>query len=125
MKAMVEYEDDHYPMLMDWWEKRGMGMTPEERLPEIGYIVPEVAAGFLYQTDSDIALIEGLISNPETDGFTRHGALDAIVDALAEKAKELGFKTLYGFTRQRAVARRAERHGYDSNGAFVLYVKEV
>jgi hypothetical protein len=105
----------HYPTVALWEEEHGLSPTPPDLFPKIGFFVPSTCAGFLYQTDSNVALIEGLITSPLSDPERRDEALDIVVEALLEEAKKLGYSVVYGFTSVSAVSRRALRLGFEKS----------
>lgn len=101
----------HYPTVNAWmqfWNE----VLPEHALPKTGFIIPGKAAGFLYRTDSSVAWIETLVAAPGLGREERSQAVDAIVSAIIEEARKLGFKLLLGHTVLDAVVKRAERFGF-------------
>lgn len=96
---------------------------PPHTLPKVGFISPGVAAGFLYQTDSCVAIIDGYISNPVLNRADRDEALDEVTQALLNKAKELGFTHVKCETKLTSIGARAERHGFVPLGTFTYYVR--
>jgi hypothetical protein len=123
---MREYTPADYPQLAGWYESRGLKPPRPDQLPSIGFIVDGVCAGFLYQTDSSIALIEGLVSNQAIGTTLRGESLHLVLSALCKAAKDKGFRTCYGFTQLDAVKARAESTGATcAQGGFKLLVKEM
>jgi hypothetical protein len=102
----------HYATLETWW--RGWNQRPPgpEALPKTGFVVAGTVAGFLYRTDSNIAILEAFIANPKSDADERNAALDAIVVALVKEAQRAGFTYLLAYTTVPAILRRAERFGF-------------
>jgi hypothetical protein len=126
LEAIPFEMEKHYPTVALWWEAHGQHAVPAECLPRIGFFVPSTCAGFLYQTDSKIALIEGLISSPESDPSYRDQALDAVVEALCAEAKKLGFVGIQGFTKVKRVSARASRLGFQAHpSAFTLVSRRL
>ncbi|WP_224240619.1 hypothetical protein [Hyalangium gracile] len=107
--------EQHFTEVARWFELFNETMVPEA-LPQTGYIVPGIAAGFLYRTDSSVAWVESLIAFKEAPKDVRDRALDAIVVALCRDARKLGFKTVLGSTQLEAVVKRAQRLGWDYMG---------
>jgi hypothetical protein len=101
----------HFETVRSWMEARGEAITLDA-LPQTGFIIPGKAAGFLYKTDSSVAMIEGLVAAPGVEREARDQAVDAIVQAVIAEAQRLGFKTLTGTTVLEAVVKRAERNGF-------------
>ncbi len=109
----VPYEPElHFEQVLQWLRMRGESASPEA-LPKTGYIVPGVAAGFLYRTDSSIAWIDSLVASKERTREERSQALDAIVEALRQEARRAGFKSILGYTLQPVVVDRALRLGWE------------
>ena len=102
----------HYEMFVSWWRALGQPPPPVEALPQSGFIVPDAAAGFLYRTDSCLAVVEGLIANPQLSGALRSQAIDLVTAALIDEAKRLGFKNLTASTTSSAVVTRAQSFGF-------------
>src|SRR5688500_8750332 len=103
---------EHRSMLQHWCVQRELPATSLDILPTRGCIVRGIAAGFLYQTDSQVAFLEGIISNPESDDSDRDKALDVIFLALFDIAAALGFTFVWGFTCRPEVVTRAQRLGF-------------
>jgi len=101
----------HYAQFESWLKVRDDSMPPES-LPQTGFIIPGKAAGFLYRTDSCIAMIENLVAAPGLSKEERSEAVDLVVKAISDEAKKLGFSVLLGYTQLDAVVKRAERHGF-------------
>lgn len=104
--------------LDQWWEAHNMAPIPEGLLPETGYLVQGVAAGFLYRTDSGVALVENFISNPASAWGVRQEALDAITLALVHHAQAGGFSCLIALTTSQAIHDRAVRLGFRPQGPY-------
>ena len=69
--------------------------------------------GFLYQTDSKLAQIETLITNPLRGKEERSAALDLVVEAIITEARAKGFTHLMGYTTAQAIVDRAVKHGFE------------
>ncbi|MBU8897456.1 hypothetical protein KRR26_17700 [Corallococcus sp. M34] len=109
----VRYDpSQHFEQLQSWFAHRNEMLTPDA-LPRVGFIVPGKAAGFLYQTDSSVAWIEGLVASPSLSKAERNVVVDAIVRAVCEESSKLGFKTLLGYTVLDVVVERAKRLGFN------------
>ena len=123
---MIEkYNKEDFDSICEWYDARGVECPKAHQLPSIGYIVPGVAAGFLYKTDSTICLIEGLISNPEAPTFKRSEAIDLVIAEILKEAERLGFDKIFGFTSYESVVTRVVRHGFMRDGIWHLVYKEI
>ncbi len=112
------YTSDDKQMLDELYLSRDMTPLPTEFLPKHGVIVPGVAAGFLYLAEAGLCFIEGYISNRYCSQYERSLALDAITEALAEKAKELGVKKLMALTQSQAIYERSLKLKFADMGSY-------
>lgn len=110
---MRRYCPSDYDEVCAWYEARGMNPPDRSMLPQVGYIVPGVAAGWLCQTDCDLAFLDGYVTHPEASKERRHDALDAITGALLEDAGNRGFKTVLVLSKDEGIIARAGRHGME------------
>jgi hypothetical protein len=120
MKPIRYVREEHFELVRGWLRSREQDIVPRA-LPENGFIVPGKAAGFLYRTDSSVAWIENIVAAPGLSREERNEAVDAVVAAIIERAKELGFELLVGYTLLDVVVKRAERFGFTHvDGGFHL-----
>lgn len=82
---------------------------PEGWLPPTGLIVEGIIAAFLYMTDSKIAIIENVISNPAASQADRKHWLLQIASQLEATACERGFRYLTGSTCNRSIEDTAKQ----------------
>lgn len=116
----------HAELIRGWCRAHGLSDTMLRFLPEEGFVVDQVCAGFLYQTDARVALLEGFISDRYADTDRRDLALDRLGDELFALAKERGHEQVWIYTQQKALADRAVKHGARlSNGGYYLAVKQL
>ena len=108
-----------------WHVAHGLPPVPAEIVPKVGLVAPGVAALFIYQTDSSIALIEGLISNPAAPLRDRIEAIDQLMDACTELAFSMGFKQVIGFPKDNGTLKRAKRHSYEDLGPCRMILKRL
>lgn len=121
MKTVRFLEADHIEQVNEWCDKWQMNHMPKGWLPTYGAIVPGIAAAWLYVSDSDVAWIENIISNPEASDDDRREATDLIVSELERIAKGCGTKYLLGSSTNRSVIDRAiADHGYKARPTFQL-----
>lgn len=65
-----------------WLKRHGMGTSTSEQLPKLGFIVPGVAAGFIRNCETEVGMIDSLISNPLCSSEARNAAWEAISEQL-------------------------------------------
>jgi hypothetical protein len=108
----------------DWYTRRGIRPVNDGVLPEVGFIVEGVAAGWLMQTDSDICLFEGVITNPDAPSEARDRAINLLLSTLKKTGDELGFKRFVAFTEVPSIGERLAVDGFSFQGTLHLFVKE-
>lgn len=99
------YEDKDFEQIKSW-ARPGINYDPE-LFPRTGYIVDNICAYFLYETDSRVAWLENLISNKDSDKEERRKAIGMVIDALIIEAKRKGYKVLYATTSNSNLITRA------------------
>jgi len=109
---MMPFRPEHLPTVQEWCRMRGMGEFPEGWLPPTGYIVSNVAAMFWYPTNSKLAFIECVISNPNSTKSERNHALDLITDAIIHDATKAGFLYLQGLSANSSLIGHAKALGF-------------
>ncbi len=105
----------HYATFCEWTLYYGIPALPIQFLPQSGFVIDDVAMGFMYRTDSKLAWIENLAANPTLPRETRTLGLDAVVAAIVDEGRALGFEVLIGYTNVGAVIERAVRHGFTTD----------
>jgi len=91
----------------------------------MGFIVPGVAAGFVYETDSDLAALDGWVTNPEAPWATRKEALTLLEGRAVEFARELGFKRIVALALPSISRWLCNRHGFSPVGTSITCVKDL
>lgn len=102
-------------MLSGWWEKWGWGTVsqpPLYVLPKTGYISNDVAAGFLYLTNSSLCWLEWVVVNPEADKISRNESIDEVIKFCIAVAKESNSSSIFSSTRPGAFVARLKDHGF-------------
>jgi hypothetical protein len=107
---MRPFELSDLAELNSWYRARGDQPISIELLPPTGFIEPGVAAGFLYLTNSSLALIEGFVSNPAASSEARHQALSAITAAILDLA-ETRSASVVAFIADESIKARAVKAG--------------
>lgn len=112
MKVERYAADEHEAQVIEWCKGRDVPATVLKFRPEIGLIVPGYVVGFLYQTDSPIAIIEGVVANPDTEESERFTAIWDLWIEMIRIAKELGYQELWGYSAIPAMRDMCIRLGY-------------
>jgi len=109
-----------YATVATWWEKHGWGVLPEDMLPDAGYVVEmevdgkmeAAVAGWLYETDSKICLLEWVVGDPDLPSKTRRRAVNILVEKLVDKAKDLGYKVIFTICKHPRLMKTYSEHGF-------------
>lgn len=103
----------HEDQLKKWY--KGWNLPDNSYLmSDLGLIVPDVAAIFLFTTNSKMCLLDGLICNPKSDKQERDECINKMIEVMIHQAKELGFKYIMGTTQFPHVLERAKQHGFQT-----------
>lgn len=123
---MRNVEVSDYPQIYSWFEKRKMPRPPHWVFSDEGFIVPAVAAGFLYLTNSGVAHIDCYISNPDQPKWLRNQSLWEITKTIVLKAEhEFNIKMLCCNTKIKAIELMAREFGFVSNGQNAMFSKPL
>lgn len=112
-----EYDDRDFDVFMTWWRKWRWGdRVSKEILPDIGYVIEKnniaLCGGFLYTTNSLLASIEWVVSNPFADKRDTDKALDYLIECLYMKALKEGKKIVMTTIKNDAFAMRLKMLGF-------------
>lgn len=107
--------DNDYAELANWWTEYGWSPIPASLLPASGLIVPGLAAGFVYLSNSSLAWIEWVVGNPAAPSADRDAALEILIPALMEQAKAAGAEMAVLATKHKKLIGRLESHGFQAS----------
>ncbi len=102
----------HGEMIRSWARRRELPELRLDLLPPTGRIVPDLAVGFMYRTDTPIAFIESFVANPDADAAERDAAIDRVVHALFDDLRAAGCELIWGWTARDVIVARARKHGF-------------
>ena len=94
---------DDLPDLREWCAAHG-SMDPVPVLPQVGVLVDDCLAVFLYQTDSSLCLIDSIVSRPGTPPFIVKDALLFGIAQLKAVAKDMGYTRVLGLADRASIA---------------------
>lgn len=127
LKKFSAEEDLAYLVL--WAHKRGLEAPNPHYLPGSGIVILDeegrrICASFLVLTDANFAIISGFASDPDVDKQVRSEALDLLIEALCERARQLGIDVVSGSSNNKALTARWKRHGFqDRESGLTLMMK--
>ena len=109
--------EDYDNILVKWWKDWGFQSPPQDFLSDYGLIVYDgeipVCAGFLYLTNSSVAIINWVISNKEyRKKPNRNNALDELLINLTYLCEKSGYKYIFVQNNNSSLIKRFEKHGF-------------
>lgn len=122
---MRRYLRDDYNEIAQWHRDHAQKPPRPDTFPAIGFIEPGVAAGFLYQTDSVVVILEGFIANPKCDATLRDEALDEIVKSLLSTAAAMSYKIATASSKVPAIQARARKHKFLPLGTYEVLKRDI
>mgnify|MGYP006891171484 CR=1 FL=1 len=114
-----------------WYEKRELTTPSNIIRSNTGYMVVNndgkaICAMWIYYTNSNIAIFEELISDPESSRKERSEGIDMLLEFACDLIKLKGFKVVMAFSENTALMSRLKRHKFDLVSDKILqYVKIV
>lgn len=117
------FNKNDYEEIKSWYLKRNLEVIRLDCLPETGFIVPNICAGFLYKTNGKMGLIENFISNPDIEGKYRNEALNLISEALLKEAKDSGILYIISTTNKDSILDRSLSFGFKDIGIYHVVCK--
>lgn len=112
-------EEGDYEKLLPWWKWHRFTAPPKEMLPQNGkggIMVSknriDICAGFLYRTDSKIAWMEFIISNPNYREKDRVDAIKLLIEQLCLIAKQQGYKAVFTSVKHHSLINHFKSTGF-------------
>jgi hypothetical protein len=100
----------------DWLQLRGEKTWDLEAVPETGFVVVDdiipVAIGFLRKVEGNMAMIDGVCTDPKAKAHVRHVALNLLTSRLIETAKAMKLIGLVAFVADPNTLERGEFFGF-------------
>lgn len=124
-KNIRRYTNKDYRMICTWYIDRDMTPPPPEALSDVGYIVEERVAGWLYLTNSNIAMIEGIISDPASVPSFRRLATKRLIGTLVDLSISLGYTNILGITSHPSMIETIEPFGFKELDKRVFLLSET
>ena len=125
IKGDGKYEEA-LPHLVNWWNFWKFPVPPITSLPLNMIVIYNkdipLAAGFIYQTDSDIAWLEWIVASHTAKKEERSKALDLLIDSGKVAAQMLGHSVVFTCSKNQSLSHRLKRtmiHADDGVSHFV------
>lgn len=108
-----------------WYIGHGQGPISTDGLPPTGFVVDDVAAGFMYKTDGKLGILEFWVSNPSATSDERHRAFTAIGDQFLKEAIRSGITRIWCLSAASDIIDRSKDWEFKPVGHFELLVRKV
>ncbi len=117
MIQLFNFREDYYDMKA-WLGERGLDAPHPDSMPSTGFIatidgIPSAVA-FLRMIEGNQGKLDYLVSNPHQPPATRFQAIDLVVDAVIQLAKDLKLNELYAHSQEDSLLRRCALKGFES-----------
>lgn len=112
-------ESGDYENMLPWFQWWRFPSPLKEMLPDngLGGLMVynddiDICGGFLYETNSDIAWIEYIVSNPEYKSKDRSYAIKYLIHSLQMLAASRGYKILFTSVKNESLIKHLEEEGF-------------
>jgi hypothetical protein len=122
--AIVKVNKYHMPQIDEWYAARGRKPPKSSTLSPLGFMADNRVAGWLYLTDSNVALIEGIIADPNTVPSLRRTSLRKLCGFLVDTALMLGYTNIIGMTEHPAIEEICKELGFNPTKLNVWVLSE-
>ena len=124
-----ELKESDWNILPSWWKWWRWPEANRDILPlnGLGGIMVykdniNIAAGFLYLSNSKVAWLDWIVSNPEYKDKDRKQALELLINTLEEVAKQQGYSVIITITKSKHLVDTHKKMGYtvDTNPSYEI-----
>lgn len=120
--SIVRVTPDHYPLLKSWYKARGIRIDNiEDVVSDMGYIVDGRVAGWLYVTNSNCTMIEGIISDPATIPSLRRASIRKLIGFLIDTSLILGFTNIFALSKHPSMEQSARDFGFKISNTLKVF----
>lgn len=111
-----DHYNKYYPILEKWWKDWDFTPMTPNLLSQNGLIVSNegvyICAGWLFATDSDMAIIAWLISDKKEKEL-RKGCIEHLLLELEKLALRMGFKATFTSAQNQFLKNKLEKLGHN------------
>ena len=114
-------DNDYDNILCAWWKDWKWTAPKKDFLPDMGYMVyyndEPICAGYMYVTNSNVVLLEWIISNFEfKDRKIRKEALFMLIQTITSLSANLGKKYVYSILKSKSLIELYQELGFGKGG---------
>lgn len=117
--SLRELKESDYEHMSSWWKWWRWPEVSKDTLPMngIGGLMVYkgdtlIAAGFLYLSNSRVAWLDWIVSNPQYRQSDRKDALELLIMGLEDVARHQGYNTIISIARNKSLINIHEKLGY-------------
>lgn len=111
-----------FPVIVHWYRQRQLTPPDPRALSDVGFIADGRVAGWLYLTNSNIALIDGVVSDPKSTPSLRRESLNKLIGCLIDFAVHLGYTQILGVTKHPGIESLGKKYGFKRLPHSVIYL---
>lgn len=108
-----------YETIVKWWKWWRWPVLPQSMLPDGGkggYMIEKngtpIICGFVYLTNSKIAWLEWIVSNPDYREKDRKQAIEMLINHVEDDCKSLGMTHVFSIGRSKSLIDIHEKLGW-------------
>lgn len=120
---MRRFQPKDLAIVNGWFKGHGQRKLTPDELPKTGAIVDDVAAGFLYLTDSSVSFLENFVSNPKASDRDVAKAIDKMVNELVKISVNGDRKKIFAFSKLDSIINAVKKSR--SVGEYKMISREV
>lgn len=118
------YQKRDFEMLKRWYKERGLGAPQEAALSDAGWVADERVVGFLYVTNSNIALIDGIVSDPHSLPSNRKQSLQQLCSTIVDVAVMMGYTNIIAATSNESIKEICRKMAFQKTSYELFVLKE-
>ena len=110
---------EDYEIICEWWRWWRWPVLPKDFLPnnaEGGFMVEKdnipIVSGFLYLTNSKVAMLEWIVSNPKYKEKDRKQAIEKLLIDVEDFCKSINIKYIFSIGRNKHLMNTHEKLGW-------------
>ncbi len=114
---VIKIGQQEYDVVCHWWAKQNRAIILREALPETGLMIladdgTPLAAGWVYNSNSNLGFFGWSTTNPEAKAKDRTAALKRLEATVSALAPEMGISVLCAFSGGGGWSRILKKHGW-------------
>lgn len=124
--------ETEYDIFVKWWKAHGWGAVPKLVLTKFGYVVCDkgsghmLAAGWAYlDTNSPIAFIEWIVTNPENSPRESLKALHILIDSMTKVFKDAGRCAVLVSIKSKGLIKLFKKAGYSVTDSGMTHMSKT